>query len=488
MLELVSRTVSSEEIKKAYKRLALKYHPDRNFGQEELATTRFKAVSAAYAVLSDPAERRWYDDHRDSILRGGDGTSGGGGRGGGGGGGGSSRSAGGLGADVSVEDLWFYFNASCYSGYDDGNAKGFYSVYGAIFDAMVAQEDGAGEHLTDAPPFGDSSAAPADVNLFYSFWLNFVTRLSFSWEDEYNPLDAPNRQVRRAIEKENKKSREAGRKEYIDIVRALVAYVKKRDPRMEAIEAEIQRIRDADNSRRIQARLDEQERRQELRQKRLERSEEEIEEEMRRRVEERKGAFLLADDDSSSEDELDIYGEPKLRGGKRRNRKGPPLDVETQVDAASCCEDVGGEEHPEPFSCEACSKSFKSAAQLEQHSQSKAHRKNVKMLEKKGTGKAAGAQKQEEREAQAARPGVDDSERGEDVDDEGVTDAMLLLNLKAGGAAQADPLVCSVCAERFTTRNALFAHINDSGHAVAMGVGGAQGGKKSRRKVNIGRS
>lgn len=476
VLELVSRTVSSEEIKKQYKKLALKYHPDRNFGEEELATARFKAVSAAYAVLSDPAERRWYDDHRDSILRGGDGTS----RGGGGGSGGSST-GGGLGADVNVEDLWFYFNASCYSGYEDGNVKGFYSVYGSIFDAMVAQEDSAGEHLTDAPPFGDSSAAPADVNLFYSYWLNFVTRLSFSWEDEYNPLDAPNRQVRRAIEKENKKARETGRKEYIDIVRALVAYIKKRDPRMEIIEAEIQRLRDADNNRRLKARLDEQERRQEFRQKRLERSEEEIEEERKRRVEERKGAFLLADDDSSSDDELDIYGEPKARRGRRRNRKGPATVVEAQDHAAFFEEDVGSEE-AEVFLCEVCNKIFKSAAQLEQHSQSKAHRKNVKTLEKKGGGKV-GAQKQQECGPKVVQAVGDDDSEG--ADDDTLVDALQLLNLTAGDAALADPLTCSVCGDGFTTRNLLFVHINDTGHAVALGV---QDGKKSRRKVNIGRS
>ena len=65
-------------IKKAFKKLALLYHPDRNSNNVEEATERFKEIQNAYAVLSDPHERSWYDAHRDSILRGGSGVSRGG--------------------------------------------------------------------------------------------------------------------------------------------------------------------------------------------------------------------------------------------------------------------------------------------------------------------------------------------------------------------------------------------------------------------------
>ncbi|HJP61620.1 MAG TPA: molecular chaperone DnaJ [Gemmatimonadaceae bacterium] len=66
----VVRTASDDDIKKAYRKLAMQYHPDRNNGSKD-AEERFKAITEAYDVLRDPNKRALYDRYGEAGLRGG---------------------------------------------------------------------------------------------------------------------------------------------------------------------------------------------------------------------------------------------------------------------------------------------------------------------------------------------------------------------------------------------------------------------------------
>ncbi len=57
----VSKTANDDEIKKAYRKLAKKYHPDANPDNKKEAEEKFKEVSEAYENLSDPQKRQMYD-------------------------------------------------------------------------------------------------------------------------------------------------------------------------------------------------------------------------------------------------------------------------------------------------------------------------------------------------------------------------------------------------------------------------------------------
>lgn len=209
-------------IKKAYRKKALELHPDRNYGSAEEATAKFAEVSSAYEVLSDPQERAWYDSHRDSILNGG---------------GGEQEehfehnvrvtSAGALVALMSR------FNSR--TAFTDA-PTGFFGILQETFVALAREEDAAcdweGIEGMDYPEFGSSNDGYEDVvKPFYRIWMNFSTKKSFSWRDQYRVSDGPDRAMRRLMEKENKRLRDEGIREFNDAVRSLVTFVRKRDPR-----------------------------------------------------------------------------------------------------------------------------------------------------------------------------------------------------------------------------------------------------------------
>lgn len=72
------------------------------------------------------------------------------------------------------------------------------------------------------------------VHPFYAYWQSFCTQKNFAWKEEYDTRQASNRWEKRAMEKENKKTREKARKERNELVRQLVAFIRKRDRRVQA--------------------------------------------------------------------------------------------------------------------------------------------------------------------------------------------------------------------------------------------------------------
>jgi DnaJ-class molecular chaperone len=72
----VDEHATEEEIKRAYRKAAMRCHPDRNVGNEEAAHAKFHEIKEAYAILSDPAQREVYDrifaeemERREAQLR-----------------------------------------------------------------------------------------------------------------------------------------------------------------------------------------------------------------------------------------------------------------------------------------------------------------------------------------------------------------------------------------------------------------------------------
>lgn len=67
----VSPNASETDLKKQYRKLAMKFHPDKNPDNRQEAEEKFKEITAAYEVLSDPKKREIYDQYGEEGLKGG---------------------------------------------------------------------------------------------------------------------------------------------------------------------------------------------------------------------------------------------------------------------------------------------------------------------------------------------------------------------------------------------------------------------------------
>jgi DnaJ family protein A protein 5 len=248
-----------------------------------------------------------YDDHREAILAG------------------WSASGGDSPDDMNMLfDMVPFMHPGCYSGYHNENG-GFYEVYKNVFEHIVACERGQSEKTVELPTdFGDTDSEWSHVGMFYQVWESFSSSLNFAWEDKYNAHeDGPSRRVRRMMEEENKKARRAAKKTYNQDIWALVYFVKRRDPRVEAKQEEMERQK-VEQQRRQREEVAE-------RKKQQKKAKEAWREEGRRAMEEAEevdrlaGRVRLAD----LEDDYDYGGGKKKRGkGKKNHRQGYEKDEE----------------------------------------------------------------------------------------------------------------------------------------------------------------
>ncbi len=415
----VARDADEKEIKKAHRKLALKFHPDKNYGDED-AGREFRLVQQAYECLSDISERKYYDQHREQILRG---------------------YKPGEEQDFDIEFIFdvtpFHFSG-CYVGYGDGKGA-FFAVYSEVFanilrgekagwvaEGNVDETEMSNAHLS--ADFGNGSSDWKDVSNFYSSWGSFSSCLSFAWADQYDPREAESRFVRRRMDDENQKARKTARKERNDEIVEFVAFVKRRDPRVKAAKEhaetkrkEMEKERKEKASRRKEETLAAREAWLKEREAELKMAEEE---------DLGLGRIRLADLDDDSDDEYYKVGRKGKKGKKKRGKKnkkrwsssedGEGADYANNGDTDniiygegavvknSTGEDENGapdasdvldnlilagdeelsdssfeEPEPELWKCELCKKTFKSKAQFENHLNSKKHKETFKKWQKK---------------------------------------------------------------------------------------------------------
>ncbi|KAG8940229.1 hypothetical protein FRC04_005474 [Tulasnella sp. 424] len=147
---------------------------------------------------------------------------------------------------LQAKHIMRFMDASIWKAMDDSDS-GFFTIYRNLFTRLAYEENNFNEHPVDYPSFGtsswtwtgsgshpDSRSPPEAARKFYNAWLSFSTAKDFVWKELWNVGEAPDRRVRRIMEQDNKKARDDARREYNDVVRALVQFVRKRDPRYKA--------------------------------------------------------------------------------------------------------------------------------------------------------------------------------------------------------------------------------------------------------------
>jgi len=175
---------SAEDIKRAYRRLALKHHPDKQQTTDDSGDAMFKAITEAFELLYDVKKRREFDS-LDEF-------------------------------DDSIPAF-------------DPESDDFIETFAPVFERNSRWSE-----LPHAPLLGDHSSSFDQVAAFYNFWFDFKTWRDFADADEYQPEDASFREERRWMERQNEKLRAKKRKEEKARITRLVQLAYGHDPRVKA--------------------------------------------------------------------------------------------------------------------------------------------------------------------------------------------------------------------------------------------------------------
>ena len=404
------------------------WHPDKRIHDAQEATEVFSAIQAAYEVLSDPQERSWYDAHKEAILRGDDPS--------------TMSSYDSVPSGItSHQELLKYF--SMHFSFDSQN--GFYTLFTNLFDQLAKEELDAFKfdtQVSTTPPFEvyPSFAGTAYPKDFYDYWLSFASIKSFKWRDKWNLSDAPERNIRRAMEKENKKARDASKKEFNETVRNLAFFIRKRDPRYKNYVKEMEQ----------------------------------------------------------KQQEKRLLDQQKLEA-ERKARAQVLMDYEEQ-EWSKVDQDVEIEELYDDLECVICDKVFRNDRQLQNHKTSRKHLDKIEELKREFdldeedvsiVDSESDSPKLEKLEPQSFEKSISEQEQVDDLeiehetepqDELEIVDSISSLQLqesqpvkissKKSKKKKSKPnsnskLVCNVCLESFDTRNALFTHVRDLDHASA---------------------
>jgi DnaJ homolog subfamily C member 2 len=205
----LDEAASADQIKTAYRKLVLLYHPDKRNGGDEKKTDKqlkqekklFLQLQAAYEILSNPEKRRQYESTRP-------------------------------------------FDDKVPTSLPDG--EDFYKVFGEAFDRNTRWSA-----KRPVPKIGDAKTPKDAVNKFYDFWFNLQSVRDFSWAGEHNTEEATCRDEKRWMEKENLRKIKKMQTEENGRILRMVEAAYKIDPRLVAWRLEEQQKKEAERAKKL---------------------------------------------------------------------------------------------------------------------------------------------------------------------------------------------------------------------------------------------